>query len=218
MERFKVAIVIPAFNEEKTIKKVVNSVSAYGLVIVVDDCSTDETADIAKKNGALVVEHDSNKGYDKALDSGFSKVNELELDAIITFDADGQHDTNAIPKFIEEMERGYDMVLGVRPKTQRASETIFKIILKAFYGWKDPLCGMKGYRMHLYKKLGHFDSFSSIGTELAFFGIRQKYHWTQIDIDIADRQDNPRFFSIIMSNIVILKALFRLLSNKRSKH
>ena len=85
MDKYQIAIVIPAFNEEATIFNVVQSVKKYGAVIVVDDASTDETKKIAKNAGAIVVSHQKNKGYDGALNSGFAKADELNYKAIIRF-------------------------------------------------------------------------------------------------------------------------------------
>ena len=70
----RVAIVIPAFNEEEAISRVVNGISGYGTVIVVNDGSTDNTEQVALASGALVVSHDLNRGYDKALATGLLKA------------------------------------------------------------------------------------------------------------------------------------------------
>ena len=87
MDKYKVAIVIPAFNEEATIFDIVQSVKKYGIVVVVNDASTDKTKKLAEDAGAIVVSHNKNKGYDGALNSGFSKVKELNCDFFITFDS-----------------------------------------------------------------------------------------------------------------------------------
>ena len=72
--RFNVAIVIPAFNEELTIIDVIQAVKMYGIVIVVDDASTDSTRILAIDAGATVISLDENKGYDGALNIGFAKA------------------------------------------------------------------------------------------------------------------------------------------------
>ena len=77
MEVFKLGIVIPAFNEAITIAGVVNSIKAFGTVIVVDDGSTDETVNIASANGAMVVSHGENKGYEAAINTGFVKAEKI---------------------------------------------------------------------------------------------------------------------------------------------
>ena len=70
----KVAIVIPALNEQKTISDVISGAKDYGTIIVVDDGSKDLTAKISISAGAIVVSHKSNLGYDTALYSGFCKA------------------------------------------------------------------------------------------------------------------------------------------------
>jgi glycosyltransferase involved in cell wall biosynthesis len=215
MDKFQVAIVIPAFNEEDTISNVVQSVKKYGVVIVVNDASTDNTKKLATKAGAVVVNHNRNKGYDSALNSGFDKADQLNLDAVITFDADGQHSSNALPVYIGLLEEGIAVVLGVRPKTQRFSEYIFKIYTKNKYNWQDPLCGYKGYSMKLYRDRTCFDIHKSIGTELALYGIRSGYSYRQVDLDISQRFDKPRFSSVFGANIKILRALFLMIVGKR---
>jgi len=209
-ERFRVAIVIPAFNEDKTIGQVVKSITEYGTVIVVNDASTDNTTEEAKKMGAIVINHLRNKGYDAALNSGFEKASELDFDAIITFDADGQHSANLLPEYINKLGKGVDLVLGIRPKTQRFSEWFFAIYTKFLFNWSDPLCGMKGYSMSLYRDRGWFDSFQSIGTELSIYGIINGFKRIEICVPMSKRLDQPRLSSLLKSNFLILRALHRI--------
>ena len=211
MEAFKVAIVIPAFNEEDTIFKVIESVKEYGLVIVVNDASNDKTMKIASDAGAIVVNHEENQGYDMALNSGFLKAREFDCDGVITFDADGQHSSILLIKYIEYLKNGFDLVLGVRPYSARVSELLFSFYTRLKFGWKDPLCGMKGYSMMLYKSQGYFDSYNSIGTELAFFALLHKYKYIQLSIPIVKRHSKPRFSSSFLGNMKILRALILII-------
>ena len=204
----KIAIVIPAFNESKTIKKIVLETIRFGIPIVVDDGSSDQTSEIAIKNGAKIVIHDNNYGYDAALNSGFLKAKEIGCDCIITFDADGQHNPNLLKLFIGAIENGTDVVLGVRDKTQRFAEKLFAIIAHKKFGIIDPLCGMKAYRTDVYNELGHFDSYNSIGTELAIFAVKKNKRIKQIHFKTNERLDSPRFGKIISANFKIIRALF----------
>ncbi|MEO6923291.1 MAG: glycosyltransferase family 2 protein, partial [Bryocella sp.] len=169
MDRSRVAIVIPAWNESATIADVVRSARAYGLPIVVDDGSTDETAALAREAGAEVISHEQNRGYDGALNSGFQRASELECEIIVTADADGQHDPMLITKFVDAIDRGADVVIGIRSRKQRFAEHLFALYTRIRYGIEDPLCGMKAYRKFVYDALGHFDSHGLVGTELALF-------------------------------------------------
>ncbi len=208
MGKYKIAIVIPAFNEEVTIFNVVQSVKRYGEVIVVNDASTDETGKIAENAGAILVNHKKNKGYDGALNSGFNKAAELKYDVVITFDADGQHNQKSIKEYIDLLEQGFKVVVGVRDKFQRMSEYIFSWVSIWKWGIKDPLCGMKAYRIDVFNQLGYFDSYSSIGTELAIYAAHEKIKIAQQPIKIKDRQDKPRFGNMFFANMNILRSLW----------
>jgi len=107
---------IPAYNEEKTIAKVVILTKKYvDKVIVVDDGSEDMTAEIARALGAEVIKHKENMGYGAALRTMFHKAREENADILVILDADGQHDPREIPRLIEPIMRGEaDIVVGSR--------------------------------------------------------------------------------------------------------
>lgn len=209
MDRSKIGLVIPAFNESATIYNVVKAASEYGQPIVVNDCSSDNTAQLAQQAGAVVVTHQTNLGYDAALNSGFVKAAELECQYIITLDADGQHNPKLIQKFIDKLDKGIDVVLGVRSNKPRISEHLFALTTRARFGIKDPLCGMKGYTIETYNKLGHFDNYRSIGTELMLFAARENLDIVQVPFKVGERQDAPRFGNIVKANFKILRAMLK---------
>ena len=216
MDRSRIAVIIPAFNEEGTIGNVVRNSLPYGTPIVVDDASTDKTADEAKHAGAIVIGHDSNLGYDAVLNSGFQEATRHHFEYAVTIDADGQHNPELISKFVAQLSNKADVVIGIRPYHARISEKVFSMVTRLLYGIKDPLCGMKGYRLSLYRTAGHFDSYGSIGTELTLFAAKNKYEIAQIPITISKREGSPRFGKSFTANRNIMKALF--LSFSRVKH
>ncbi len=204
------AIVIPAYNEAQTIGQVVRGVSGFGTAIVVDDASSDDTAEAARQAGAVVVHHKINTGYDGAIESGFAEANRRGAEAVVTFDADGQHDHSCLAAFIDALEGNVaDLVIGIRPDPARWSEALFGWYTRTRYGVPDILCGMKGYRMELYQRNGRFDSFRSIGTELAMFGLRNRVRVLSLPVPITPRADTPRFGSRLRSNMRIIAALGR---------
>lgn len=215
MDRHRIGIVIPALNEAATIGAVVTNASQYGKPIVVDDGSSDETGHIAKNAGAIVVRHDSNCGYDQALNSGFECANGLECEYVITMDADGQHNPQILSSFIEKLDDGADVVLGHRDRRQRLAEHIFAWVSKVKWGISDPLCGMKAYRIGIYKKLGHFDSYNSIGTELAIYAVKSASKISQVPVLTRDRGDEPRFGKIYSTNKRIFLALWLCLISSK---
>jgi glycosyltransferase involved in cell wall biosynthesis len=207
MDKYRVGIVIPALNESATIVEIVETVKKYGRPIVVDDGSTDNTAELALKSGAVVVVHEVNRGYDAALNSGFKTGAKLDMQVFITIDADGQHNPELIQKFIEAIDSGADIVVGIRSRRQRLCEHLFAWYSSLLWGVKDPLCGMKAYRATLYNKLGHFDAYGSIGTELMIFAAKNGYQFKQIKFDVRERSGESRFGQVLSANFKILRAM-----------
>jgi glycosyltransferase involved in cell wall biosynthesis len=207
MDRCRVSIVIPALNESATIKDIVESAILYGVPIVVDDGSTDNTAELATQAGAVVVIHEKNYGYDAALNSGFKKAVMLGTQVIITLDADGQHDPTLIQQFIDAIDAGNDVVVGVRSRRQRLAEHLFAWYAGIRFKVKDPLCGMKAYRTDVHKALGHFDSYGSIGTELTIFAAMNGYRVGQIYFDVRERSGQSRFGQVLSGNYKIIRAM-----------
>lgn len=111
-----VVAAIPAFNEEKTIAKVVLLTRKYvDKVIVCDDGSTDMTAEIAEKLGVSVLRHPKNMGKGTALKTMLEHLKQFNPDVVVTLDADGQHDPNGIPRLVEPIIKDKaDLVIGSR--------------------------------------------------------------------------------------------------------
>lgn len=109
-------IVIPAFNEAEVIGEVVSRCRAqYARVVVIDDCSTDDTAKRALHAGATVLRHPINLGQGAALQTGIRFALERGAGAIVTFDADGQHRVADVAVLVRiQRETGADVVLGSR--------------------------------------------------------------------------------------------------------
>jgi glycosyltransferase involved in cell wall biosynthesis len=111
-----VVAAIPAYNEERTIARVVLLARRHvDRVVVCDDGSMDMTAEIAEKLGAMVVRHHKNMGKGVALKTALEYLKQLNPDIVVTMDADGQHDPEGIPRLLEPIIRGEaDMVIGSR--------------------------------------------------------------------------------------------------------
>ena len=215
MDGFRVAIIIPAFNEENNIQNVIRSIYKYNLaVIVVDDCSTDNTNTLASEMGVIVVKHPVNYGYEKAIETGFEKAIAIDCEYAITFDADGQHEASLIKEFKEAFSQGFDLVLAVRDRFPRFSEYLFSYFSQLVYGISDPLCGMKGYSLRLYQTYGAFDKNRSIGTELAFFSIAKlKVRFKELNFTVKDRVNESRYGYSLKANLKIFLGLLKVIKN-----
>jgi len=111
-----VVVGIPAFNEEKTIAKVILQCQEYAdKVVVCDDGGTDMTGEIASRLGADVVRHEKNLGYGAAIQTLFRRARELDADILVTLDGDGQHDPSDIPNVVTPIKNGAaDITFGSR--------------------------------------------------------------------------------------------------------
>jgi glycosyltransferase involved in cell wall biosynthesis len=157
-----VCCIIPAYQESRTIKEVVILAQKHcSRVIVVDDGSTDNTGQIAEENGAKVLRHSRNTGKGAALRTGFEYAFDRGYKIIITLDGDLQHNPQSIPRFIEKIEEGFDVVVGSRSSTQsdempflrKLSNLITTQILRLFF--KVPITdSQSGYRAFRRRVLG----------------------------------------------------------------
>ncbi len=113
--KYRVLALIPAWNEAPRVGRIVEGARAYLPVLVVDDGSTDGTAEVAEKAGATVVRHPRNRGKGAALKTGFAWALAHGYDAVLTLDADGQHDPREIPRFLAALDAGAgDLIIGKR--------------------------------------------------------------------------------------------------------
>lgn len=119
--QLNISVVLPAKNESGAVGKTVTNILQLGIVdevIVVNDGSTDNTKEVAEQTGAKVVSHPYSKGNGAAIKTG---ARAATGDIIVFMDADGQHDPNDIPRLLEYIEQGCDLVVGARQKGSQAS-------------------------------------------------------------------------------------------------
>lgn len=117
----KVSVIVPAKNESGAIAAVVCGIAAIvpqAEIIVVDDGSTDDTARVAREAGATVLSHPKGLGNGAAVKSGARKASG---DVLVFLDGDGQHDPADIPRLLEKISEGFDMVVGARDAESQAS-------------------------------------------------------------------------------------------------
>ncbi|MBI5155852.1 glycosyltransferase family 2 protein [Candidatus Peregrinibacteria bacterium] len=141
----KISIIIPAFNEEGAIGPVLQAIKALPLdaeIIIVDDGSTDRTAEIAAENGVRVVRHPMNVGYGYSVKDG---IRAATNDVIVLSDADGTYPIDRIPDLVTELNRGFHMVVGARQGRayhgsflKKFARIVFKMIAEFMTGNRIP--------------------------------------------------------------------------------
>ena len=143
---------IPAYQEGPRIGAVVAAARRHLPVVVVDDGSTDDTADRAEAAGAMVLRQAPNAGKGAALRAGFRHALDGGAPAVVTLDADGQHDPAEIPAFLERFEeRRAELIIGQRdlgsmPPVRRLSNTVGGLALAVALGRSVP-DNQSGYRL-----------------------------------------------------------------------
>jgi len=152
---------MPAYNEAAVLSSVLSDVCSAvpaRRVVVVNDGSCDATGVIAAKHGVHVVHHELNRGLGAALKSGMILAVALGAQAVVTFDADGQHKAQHVDQMIAPLLRGEaDMVIGSRflknesmPRHRRAFNAIGNVVTWLFHGaWtSDSQSGLRAFNLH----------------------------------------------------------------------
>ena len=201
----ELAIIILAFNEEKNLKAVINKAKKYGIVIVVNDGSIDQTKNIAQDNANFIINNLQNFGYDVSIKKGFEFAISKNFKYLITIDGDNQHPIEKIPFFVKLLKQGKSIVVGNRDLKPRYLEKIFSFLSFNLWGIKDPMCGMKAFRIEHVKSITTLYSYNSIGTEIMFQVLKNFSSYENIDIKISNRKGKSKFGYSIKLNILIIK-------------
>lgn len=206
-------ILIPAYNESSAIGGVVKGVRSLiqsgDEILVVDDGSTDGTAEIAKELGAVVVSHPYNIGNGAAIKTGLRAA---KGDIIITLDADGQHDPADIPRMLEYIDK-YDMVVGARRKGQGArgiANRIYNLLASYVCGRRveDLTSGSRAIRADVAKKFIYLlPNGFSYPTTITLSLIKSGHSVKYVPIEVRQRlgkskirpiRDGIKFLNIIL--------------------
>ncbi|VAW49512.1 hypothetical protein MNBD_GAMMA03-1926 [hydrothermal vent metagenome] len=221
------AIVIPAYNETLTIRYVIlEALKLTPLVIVVNDASMDDTAEIVQTTDAIVINLPQNGGKAHALQMGFNKALSLDVDAVITLDGDAQHNPADVPKLWECFKSSPNtLCIGSRLKDRQnapRSRRIANGIADFWVGWAagqpiaDSQSGFRLYPSQLLKQLvfpydnkSGFVFESEVLIDAAHLGHR--FAFIPIDTVYAENRRASHFragFDITQITFMVAKKLF----------
>jgi glycosyltransferase involved in cell wall biosynthesis len=227
-----VVVGIPAFNEERTIARVVVEAQKFGDVVVVcDDGSSDLTGEIARRLGADVVRHERNLGYGASIQSLFRRARESGADVLVTLDADGQHDACEIPRVLEPILKGEaDVVIGSRFVNGRSNGKMpfyrrvgVKLITKlvngsAKNGVSDAQSGFRAYNSRAFDRLAVFED--GMGASVEILLDASKHGLKVCEVSSSCRYDNgdgvkSSTHNPVRHGVDVIMSIVRLIVEKR---
>jgi glycosyltransferase involved in cell wall biosynthesis len=191
-------------------------------VIVVDDGSTDATAEIAAGAGAMVHQHGQNRGYGAAIRSALERGRQLGADALVILDGDGQHDPRDIPKLVRPIIKDEaDIVIGSRfigvvkkpPFYRRLGQRVLTTITNVGSGQKisDSQSGFRAYSAKALKELNLAEDGMSISSEMQFAISKSGLRVAEVPIDVSyagQAKRNPIGHGVsVLSRVLVLFSL-----------
>lgn len=211
MVQKKIIVTIPAHNEARTIgpiikgiHKIMNEEGYNYEILVVDDGSKDETALIAKKEGAIVESHPYKFGLADTFRTEIRKCLELKADVIVHIDADGQYLPRQIPQLIQEIDKGYDLVLGSRflgriesmPLTKRLGNIAFSKVISQIIKHKITDCqtGFRAFTKEVAEKI-FIISNHTYTQEQIIHAVKHKFRICEVPVYFAKRKGKSRLIS-----------------------
>lgn len=216
----KIAIGLPAFNEEKNIASIILQLKKkYEMVIVCDDGSNDLTASISEEMGALVVKHKKNLGYGAAIRSLFLKARELDCDILVTFDSDGQHKISEIENVINPIEnKEADIIIGSRflgtiegdiPGYRKLGIKAITNLVNSNTGKKitDSQSGFRAYNKIVLEKIIPSETGMGVSTEILIKANKQKFKISEVPITIIYGGDTSTQNTVSHGTSVILSTM-----------
>ena len=221
--KHKIIAAIPCFNEQRCIGSVVVMTKKFvDSIIVIDDGSTDATAEVAAEAGATVHKHDQNRGYGAAIRSALEKGRQLGADVLVVLDGDGQHDPRDIPSLVKPLLEGEaDVVVGSRflgkgkrpPLYRRLGQRVLTTATNMGSGQtvSDSQSGFRAYSSKALRELTLAESGMSVSSEIQFAIGRSGLRVAEVPIDVSymDRaKRNPIGHAVnVLSRLLVLISL-----------
>ena len=207
-QKSKYLIIVPAFNELKSLKKFIKKLNNLAPVFVLDDSSKDGTSDWLKKNRINFIRNRKNLGYENNLINGIKKLkNKCEF--LVTFDGDNQHKISDLKKIIK-MTITYDILICNRKNKNRIMEEFISILTFYFFGFKDPLSGLKVYNTKIIKRENLKENHKLFMVDF-LLSFKKKTKIINLEIRTRNRKDKPRignFIKVFFKEVLIFFYIF----------
>lgn len=199
----KICVLIPSFNEARTIGAIVAELKIRGMsVFVVDDGSADDTAAVASSAGATVIRQGRNKGKGAALREGIRQILAKDFDGVVLMDGDGQHDIGEIDKFLKKAkDTGADMVIGNRMADSNGMPAI-RVMTNRFMSWlisavsgrkvPDTQCGFRFLRRSVLEAVKLESSRFQIESEMIILAARKCFKIESVPIVTIYQDEKSR--------------------------
>jgi len=219
---------IPAYNEEKTIAKVILLAQKHvDAVVVCDDGSQDLTAEIAQKLGAIVIKHEKNMGYGAAIQTLFEKARALNADLLLTLDADGQHDARGIPKLIQPiLENKADIVIGSRFLQKNSGMPLYRRFgIKVLTSLSnrsrqkgaltDAQCGLRAYNRKAIEDLALNEDGMGVSAEVLLKASAQGLVVTEVPVEVRYEGLETSTHNPFKHGLGVISTIIRLVVEER---
>ena len=197
----KILVVIPAFNEEKNLPGVLQELKQYDFdVLVINDCSTDHTEDVLKEVNHLQLP--VNVGLAGVTQMGFKYAYENNYESAVVIDGDGQHDPEFISSLVEELDNGYDYIIGSRFVSEKKPFTMrmigsrilsFCIYLKTGKKINDSTSGMRVLGKRVLKEFSENMNFIAEPDAVTYI-LKRDYKVKEVQVKMKDRTEGISYF------------------------
>lgn len=208
-DRNSYVAIIPSYNEAQTLPGIVREILKKNIqVIVIDDCSTDNSYKLLQNFEIIFLRNSKRLGYEKSLNRGFKIAKKKKFKYLVTFDADGQQNIKDINRIFQKLVKGKNMlVVGERNKKQRVLEYLFSMYTSKFFKIGDPLSGLKAINLKKIRFKIDNSPFSHSGTHILLQCIIKNLKHDKIKINMNKRIGKSRYGNFFSSNIKIFKSL-----------
>jgi len=218
LRRYEVAIIVPCYNEKKTILKVYKRIKKYGKILIVDDHSIDGTRKILIKKKIKFLKNKKNIGYEASIINGMKHVlrNWKKVKFIITIDADDELLSQSVPFLLKNLlKNNFDIVVGSRNKLNRISEYFLKLIFNLKFDVKDPISGLKIYRTKVIKKIVNLISKNFYLVDILIISYYKNFSIGSSNILVNKRKGEPRVGNNFLVNMKIFNIIFNSIFSQK---